>query len=444
MAQTTKTDLPKYLEKPTKTALGNVETWLNSDKNYVYGSKPGESLYTGMNGMQEDALGNTKWLADQDLNEMFGLNDAKDMWNNYASAGPELIKADGYDFTVDQGIGNAKNVTDPNFSYDITQGLGQAADLNEASYGRAADTLSTTGVMDESGALGSVASYMSPYLQQVLDPQVREIQQESERQRRSIGASANMSGAFGDARHGIMEGENYEKTNQAIGDATGKTMADAFLNAMTQRQADAGRMDAMNMTDAQLTEAAQGRKLTAGQSNQSMAENALQRQLQGDTSTGQFAQSGAQLGVDVGKANQASANDALSRQLQANMKTGEFGLQGAQLEQQANLANQASRQNANERMATTAQAYQSIGNNSLQNFQTVNDSLMNAGTLAQGQEELKRQAQQQYQQALASKDYDSAMKLLAAVRGSPMETKTTTSSNDGLMGLVGSVLGGIF
>jgi hypothetical protein len=389
MAQTQTSSVPGYVKGPTKDALKDIKSWLGSDQNYVYGSKKGENLFTGMNDAQTGALGNVDWLADQDLNEMFGLNKASGLWDDYAGAGPELANKQGFD-------------------YKVTQGLGEAGALDENAYGRAAGTLSTKGIMDESGPLGAISTYINPYLEQVLNPQIREIQEESERQRRSIGAGAAMAGAFGDARHGIMEGENFEKTNQAVADTTGKTTADAFLSAMSQRQADMGRFDQMGVQDALLTENAQGRKLTAGQSNQAMRENALRRSLEADVQSGQF------------------------------------GLAGRQMDQQVELANQGARQNATERLATAAQAAQGIGNNSLSNFMDVNDSLMNAGNFAQTQEEAKRQTMQRFQEALATKDYNSAIRLLQAVNGAPKEGVVTTESTDGLFGILGSVLGGLF
>lgn len=389
MSSTQTSTIPKYLKDPLKDTIKLGEQWADSNGNRPYGTKPGESLYTEMNGMQTGALGNASWLADQDLNEMFGLNKAGGLWDQYANAGPELAEKQ-------------------NFSYDVTKGLGAADALNENSYGRAAGTLSTTGVMDEGGPLGTVQSYMNPYLQQVLDPQIRELQQESERQRRNIGASAAMSGAFGDARHGVMEGQNMEMTNQAVSDTTGKTMADAFLNAMTQRQTDMGRFDSMAAQDAALTENAQGRKLTAGQSNQSSANNALTRQLQGDIQTGQFKQAGAGMDQDI------------------------------------ELANQAARQNATERLAAAAQAAQSIGNNSMDNFMKVNDTLMNAGNFSQAQDEQKRKTQQALQEAIANKDYNTAAKMMQLIQGAPKEGTVTTESTDGLLGILGSVIGGIF
>lgn len=175
MSTTTETTMPDWLQKPTQGAIGDISKWLKSGKNRIYGTKRGESLFTPMNGMQSEAIGNAGWMADQDLGAMFGGDQAKGYWDQYANAG--LID----------------------------------------------------------GKVGSVQDYMSPYTEGVLDPALREIQQESERQRRGIGAGAAMAGAFGDARHGVMEGENMEKTNQAVGDTTSRIYADAFGNAQNQR-----------------------------------------------------------------------------------------------------------------------------------------------------------------------------------------------------------------
>jgi hypothetical protein len=389
MAQTQTSTIPGYLKDPLKDTIKLGEQWADSNGNRPYGTKPGESVYTEMNSAQKGALGNANWLADQDLNKMFGLDKASGLWDDYSGAGAELANKQGFD-------------------YNVTQGLGQAGALDENAYGRAAGTLSTNGVMDESGPLGAVSSYINPYLEQVLNPQIRELQEESERQRRSIGAGAAMAGAFGDARHGIMEGENFEKTNQAVSDTTGRTYSDAYNSAISQRQADMGRFDSMSAQDAALTENAQGRKLSAGQSNQ------------------------------------ASANDALARQLQGDIQTGQFKQAGAGMDQSVELANQAARQNATERLATAAQGAQSIGNNSLSNFMSVNDTLMNAGNFSQAQEEQKRRAQQALQEAIANKDYNTAAKMMQLIQGAPKEGTVTTESTDGLLGILGSVIGGIF
>jgi hypothetical protein len=276
MSTTTTTSLPSWLTDPTKDTLTKLQGWLGSDDNYTYGMKKGENLFTPFNPYQNKAMGNVGWLANQDLGKMFGLDAAKGGWDKYMGSG--LVH----------------------------------------------------------GQVGSVKDYMSPYINRVLSPQIREIRQESDRQANDIGSQAASAGAFGDARHGIAEGENMEKTNQAISDATGQAYQNAFDRGQNQQ----------------------------------------------------------------------------------NIVT--------------------------ERQATGAQGLQGVGDNLFQKYNDVNDSLYNAGSLAYNMDEKQRQTQQAFQEALKNKDYDDAIKMLAALNGSPRNSTTETSSNDGLFGILGSLLGGLF
>lgn len=352
MTETTTTSLPRYIEQPTKDALTGIENWLGSNQNRVYGTKSGESLFTDWNDMQKQSVGNTAWLADQDIGAMFGADKASSMWDQYAGSGAQTV--------------------------DINSLL-----LDPSNFGRAAPNLSTNGVMDNTGPLGAFTNYMNPYTQNVLNPQLREIQQESDRQRRNIGASAAMGGAFGDARHGIMEGENMEKTLQQISDTTGQGYANAFNSALQSRQADMGRFDTMQRENAGLTENAQARRLQAAQGNQGTALTAAQ----------------------------------------ANQRAGE---------------------NAVERLGTAATAQMGIGDNLYGKFTDINDNLFNAGTLAQQNAEKKRATQQAFQEALNNHDYNSMVKLLQAAQGAPKESTSTTESDTGLFGLLGALAGGLF
>lgn len=97
------------------------------------------------------------------------------------------------------------------------------------------------GVTDENGPLGSIQGYMDPYLEGVLDPTMREIERQGTKQRQSNNASAMMSGAFGDARHGVVERGLREDEMQAGRDAWYKGHSDAFNSAMGLRSSDAGR-----------------------------------------------------------------------------------------------------------------------------------------------------------------------------------------------------------
>lgn len=188
MTSNSTSSVPKYVENASKGAIGDITDWTKSSDNYVYGSKPGETLYTPLTDNQKSSISNVSWLADQNLADLFGTN-----------------KAGGY--------------------------LDQFANFDPA-------TLSTEKLTDESGYLGSIKSYMTPYLDQVLQPQIREINEALQGGRRDLGAGAQMSGAFGDARHGIMETGLYDTAMQNISDVTGRTMADAWSEAMALRSGD--------------------------------------------------------------------------------------------------------------------------------------------------------------------------------------------------------------
>ncbi len=288
--QQTTTGIPSYIEQPTQSALTNIQSWLNSSSNRVYGSKPGETLFTPLTANQNKAIGNVSWLANQDLSKMLGIDKAGSMLNEFAAFKPGKLT-------------------------------------------------------DETGYLGSIDSYVNPYLKQVLDPQIREIEDGLQRRRRDLGANAQMSGAFGDARHGVLEAGMYDDAAENIADVTGRTYAQSYDNAMGLRAADRDAAMAAN----------------------------------------------------------------------ANKATAASGIAG-------------------------------LGQQYLNSFTNVNDALFNAGQIQR--EALQEQAdvRRTYTEAVKNKRYDDALKLLGAIRGStyPTTTTQTQKSNDGLSGIFGSLLGGLF
>lgn len=96
-------------------------------------------------------------------------------------------------------------------------------------------------VADQNGPLGTTQSYMNPYLDAVLAPQLRQLGISGSQARQGIAANATQSGAYGDARHGVVEGEQLK--NQALqeNDVVGQAYNQAFQQAMSQREQDAGR-----------------------------------------------------------------------------------------------------------------------------------------------------------------------------------------------------------
>lgn len=114
-------------------------------------------------------------------------------------------------------------------------------------------------VVDPNGPLGAISDYMDPYLAQVLAPTLRQIGISGAQARQGINANATAAGAYGDARHGVVEGAQLKNQAQQEQDATAQGFSSAFNNAMTNRQQDLSRY------------------LTTQQSQQSADEQALNR-----------------------------------------------------------------------------------------------------------------------------------------------------------------------
>lgn len=74
-------------------------------------------------------------------------------------------------------------------------------------------------------------AYMSPYIEQALDPTAREIDERTQRRRLESGDRAAQTGAFGGSRHAILESENIEKGNQEIGDLYSEGYHRAYQDA---------------------------------------------------------------------------------------------------------------------------------------------------------------------------------------------------------------------
>jgi hypothetical protein len=76
-----------------------------------------------------------------------------------------------------------------------------------------------------------VQSFMSPYMQNVVDIQQREAQRAADVQRQNISGKAAAAGGLGGSRHGIVEAEHYRNLATQKGDIQQKGLAAAFEDA---------------------------------------------------------------------------------------------------------------------------------------------------------------------------------------------------------------------
>lgn len=98
--------------------------------------------------------------------------------------------------------------------------------------------------------VGSIDSYMSPYVQGAINPALSEARRQADITRVNNAGRLTQSGAYGGSRQAILEAEGDRNLGQLQSDITGKGYADAFKNAQDQqfRTAQLG-MDAQKATE---------------------------------------------------------------------------------------------------------------------------------------------------------------------------------------------------
>lgn len=186
--------------------------------------------------------------------------------------------------------------------------------------------------------------YMSPYIEQAMEPQLREARRSSEMQRNIDQAQAVQRGAFGGSRQAIVEAERQRNLGTQLGDIRARGLQSAYEQAAQQFNQDAARR-----MQAQLANQQAG--LTTGQQN--LAALLGVQQL------------GAQTGLQAQLANQQQAMEAQRLAEQSRQFGAGQGLSAAQLQAQyglsADQAAEASRQFAANQAAQQAQARAQYG-----------------------------------------------------------------------------------
>jgi hypothetical protein len=135
-------------------------------------------------------------------------------------------------FTPDQeaAFGAARNIASQSGALaGLTPGL--AREGIEASRGLAT-TLPDT----------DLSGYMSPYLEGVLDPTIRDIEERAERARLQLGQQSARTGSFGGSRQAIAESELERGTQRNIGEESARQRANAYTQALQQFRADQERI----------------------------------------------------------------------------------------------------------------------------------------------------------------------------------------------------------
>ena len=240
---------------------------------------------------------------------------------------------------------------------------------------------------------GSAEAYMSPYIQNALEPQMQEAARQSAILGQQNQSQAVQQGAFGGSRSAIIEAERQRNLGQQQSDIYGKGMQSAYASAQQQFNAEQQARLAAQQANQQagLTVGGQNlqsllgvQQLGSGQSMQSQLANqqAYQQALQQQEQSRQFGYgqnlNAAQLAAQYGLSGQQAAEQ--SRQFGSTL-----GLQG--LSQAGQMAGQLGQ----------------LGSTQFGQQKDVLNALSAAGTQQQGLQQ--QQLGQQYQDFVAQREY---------------------------------------
>lgn len=119
----------------------------------------------------------------------------------------------------------------------VFQGLGNIAfpgNLGQSFTGAGAPTAGLTSTGQPQTSTSVAGQYMNPYLQQVLQPQLAELQRQSQINLQPSLAKLTQAGGFGGGRQAIMESEANRNLLQEQNKTVGQAYANAFDKAMQQ------------------------------------------------------------------------------------------------------------------------------------------------------------------------------------------------------------------
>ena len=196
----------------------------------------------------------------------------------------------GFDMLRDL-VGNQQDVT------------GEAVNGIQSYMGGPAQNVGTERVVDEGGKLGAISDYMNPYQQNVIDPAIQKIMDATFDRKKQLDGIQHNAGAFGDARHGIQEGQLFNDAQETIGNVSGQLLNTGYNQAMGLRQGDQQQnlnadVTNANFNEGQLSRQFQGAAALPGIQASGFSSN--MDQINALMGMGQQQQSNTQSGLDVG------------------------------------------------------------------------------------------------------------------------------------------------
>jgi hypothetical protein len=134
--------------------------------------------------------------------------------------------------------------------FDGLAGLTFPTNLGQSFSSAGAPTIGANG--QPSGGGGIAQSYMNPYLQSVLDPQLEELRRQNAITNMNTNAKLTQAGGYGGGRQAIMNAENNRNLMMEQNKTVGQGYANAYDKAMGQFNTEQGQSrDLVNMLAAQ-------------------------------------------------------------------------------------------------------------------------------------------------------------------------------------------------
>jgi hypothetical protein len=268
-----------------------------------------------------------------------------------------------------------------------------------------------------------VQSYMSPYMQSVVDIQKREAQRQADIAATQRGAAAVRAGAFGGSRQAIESAEAQRNLATQMGDIQARGSQAAFEQAAQQFQTDEGRNLQMQQANIQA-------RLQAALANQqtglaaSLANQA--KNLEAQQMTEQSRQFGSESGLRAALANQAKMLEASQLGEQSRQFGAEYGMRGLQSALQAQQEAQRMREQSRQFGADVGlRGASQLGQLGQTQFGQARDIIgMQATAGAERQAMLQRKLSQDYEDFLAQRKfpYQQQQFAMEMLRGMPMSS----------------------
>jgi hypothetical protein len=142
------------------------------------------------------------------------------------------------EYPIFSGPRVATTTADENMAYDMTRG-------NIGTYQPAlSNAFDLAGQAGQGWSQDVAEDYMNPYQNLVTDIAADELRRSTDIRNRDLGAKAPQYGAFGSARHGVIEAENERNLMQEVSDLYAKGQAAAYESGA--QRFDADRTAALN------------------------------------------------------------------------------------------------------------------------------------------------------------------------------------------------------